>query len=90
MISQIPQNIYLQVNNSNIIPITFSKNLGIFFYLHSTSDTHTNKISSKVFSTIMNVNRIQENFSKKTRVTVVQSLVLSLTVVQSPNELWNK
>ncbi len=78
MTSQIPQNIHLQVDDSKIIPSTSLKNLGVYFDAHLTFDTHMSKISSKIFGTIMYINRIKDNFSKKTRITVVQSLVLSI------------
>ncbi len=78
MTSQIPQNIHLQVDDSNIIPSTSLNNLGVYFGSHLTFDTHINKISNKIFSTIMYINRIKENFSKKTRITVVQSFLLSI------------
>ncbi len=65
MTSQIPQNFNLQIDDSNINPSTSSKNLGVYFDTHLTFETHINKISSKIFSTIININRIKENFSKK-------------------------
>ncbi len=78
MTSQTPQNIHLQVDDSNIIPSTSLKNLGAYFDAHLTFDTHINKIRSKIFNTIIYINRIKENFSKTTRITLVQSLVLSI------------
>ncbi len=56
MTSQIPQNIHLQVDDSSIIPSTSLKNLGVYFDTNLNFDTHMNKISSKIFSTIMYVN----------------------------------
>ena len=41
-------------------------------------DIHTNKIISKALGTIMFINRVKENFNKETRITVIQSLVLSI------------
>ncbi len=57
MTSQIPQNIHLHVDDSNIIPSTSLKNLGVYFDVHLTFDTHINKISRKIFSIIMYINR---------------------------------
>ena len=78
MTSQIPQNIHLQVDNSTIVPSTSLKNLGVYFDTNLTFDTHISKISSKIFGTITYINRAKDNFSKQTRIMVVQSLVLSI------------
>ena len=43
-----------------------------------TFEQHVNKISDKIFGTILYINRIKDNFSKSARITVIQSLVLSI------------
>ncbi len=40
-------------------------------------EPHINEMSRKVFGILMYLNRIKDNFNKNTRITVVQSLVLS-------------
>ena len=41
-------------------------------------DVHVNQISKKVNGALMFFNRIKERFDRKTRILVVQSLVLSI------------
>ncbi len=53
------------------------KNLGIYFDAHMTFDTHVSYISRQVFGTIIYINRIKDNFSRKARITLIQSPVLS-------------
>ncbi len=43
-----------------------------------TFDAHVSYISRKVFYTIVYINRIKDNFSRKARLTLIQSLVLSI------------
>ena len=78
LISQIPPNTILQVDDTTIVPSSSLKNLGIYFDQYMTFETHVNKISGKIFSTILYINRIKDNFSKDARKTIIQSLVLSL------------
>ncbi len=78
LISQIPSNTTLQVDGATIVPSSSLKNLGIYFDQNMTFDSHVNKISGKIFSTIIYINRIKDNFSKSARKTVMQSLVLSI------------
>ncbi len=73
-ISQLPQNVRLQVDNSGILASTSLKNPGVDFDPHLTLETHINNIS-KIFNTIVYINRIKENFNRNTRIIVVQSLV---------------
>ncbi len=43
-----------------------------------TFDAHVSYISQKVFGTIVYINIIKSNFSRKARITLIQSLVLSI------------
>ncbi len=43
-----------------------------------TFESHFNKISRKMFSTIIYINTVKDNFSKSAGVVVIQSLVLSI------------
>ena len=76
--SQIPQNTCLRVGGTNIVPSSSLKNLGLCFDAHMTFDAHINHISRKVFSTIVYINRMKNNFNCNSRIIVVQSLVLSI------------
>ena len=76
LISQIPPNTILQVDDTTINPSSSLKNLGTYFDQYMTFETHVNKISGKIFSTILYINRIKDNFSKDARKTIIQSLVI--------------
>ncbi len=78
LISQIPPSTTFQVDGATIIPSSSLKSLGIYFDQCMIFETHVNKISSKIFITILYINRIKDNFSKNARITAIQSLVLSI------------
>ena len=78
LISQIPPNTCLQVDNTSIFPSSSLKNLGIYFDSHMTFNTHVSKISKKVFSTVLYINRSKDCFNRRARITLIQTLVLSI------------
>ncbi len=78
LISQMPPNTTLQVDGTTIVPNSSLKNLGIYFDQNMTFDSHVNKMSGKIFTTIIYINGIKDNLSKNARKTVMQSLVLSI------------
>ena len=78
LISQIPPNTSLQVDGTTLVPCCSLKNLGIYFDTHMTFDTHLSKIWGKIFSTIIFINRIKDNFNKSARITVIETLVLNI------------
>ena len=77
-LSQIPADTHMKVNGNQIVPSKYSKNLGIFFDSNMQFNKHIDEISRKIFGTIMYVNRLKDNFNKSSRITVIQSLVLSI------------
>ena len=78
LLSQIPHDTRIQVDGTNIVPSNSLKNLGIHFDNYMQFDTHISEMSKKIFGTIMYINRIKDNFNKSTRITVINSLVLSI------------
>ncbi len=52
---------------------------GIPFDQNMTFDSYVNKISPKIFNTILYVNRIKNNSSKSARITVMLTLVLRIS-----------
>ena len=78
LLSKIPPDTHLLVDGNTITPSTSLKNLGVHFDSHLLFDTHITEISKKVFGTIMYVNRLRDYFNKNTRVTVIESLVMSI------------
>lgn len=77
LVSRIPPNTSLRVV-ALPVPSSSLKNLGVYFDPCMTFESHVNKISRKIFSTIIYINRIKDNLSKSERVVVIQSLVLSI------------
>lgn len=60
------------------MPSSTLKNLGVHFDNHLLFDTHITQMSRKVYGTLMYINRIRDCFNKTTRISVMQSLVLSI------------
>ena len=78
LLSNIPDNLTINIDNNNL-PISKSvKILGIHFGKYMTFDTHIDQLNKKVIGVIMFINRIKDMFDKDTRVIVVKTLVLSL------------
>ncbi len=77
-IIQIPSDTSVKADGANIVTSTSVKNLGIHFDNFMQFDTHITHICKKSVGTIMYINRIKDNFNKKSRIMVLQSLVLSI------------
>ncbi len=78
LLSRIPSNTVIRVNDNLIQPSQYVKNLGLYFDQHMVFDKHISQISRKTYGTLMYVNRIKEVFSNDIRRTVIQTLVLSI------------
>lgn len=76
--SRIPPNTTIRFDDSTIIPNSEVKNLGVYFDTHLTFDAHINNITRKIFSTIIFIKRLKNNFNKMARITLIKSLVLSI------------
>ncbi len=76
--TQIPGDGSIKVDGANIVPSTSVKNLGIYFDNYLQFDTHITHICRKSVGTIMYINRIKDDFSKNARITILQSIVLSV------------
>ncbi len=76
--SVIPPDTHLMVDGNLITPSTSVKNLGIYFTDHLKFDKHITELIKKGLGILMSVNRIKDNFNKSARITVVQSLVMSI------------
>ncbi len=75
---QIPPNTGLRADGATLVPSSSLKDLGLYFGSHMTFDSHLTNISGKIFNTLLYINRIKDNFNKDSRITVIQSLVLSI------------
>lgn len=78
LVSQTPPNTCLQVADTKMLPSCSLKNLGVYFDSHITFNTHVNKMSKKIFSTILHINRSKDCFNRRAIITLVQTLVLSI------------
>ncbi len=75
--SRIPEDVVITFNGTNISPSTHVKNLGLYMDRYMSFETHVNEISKKVMGMLIYINRISSYLDKKSRIVVVQSLVLS-------------
>lgn len=76
----------MHLHGSTIQPSLNVKNLGVYFDRHMTFDIHISEISKKVTGVLMHISRIKDHFDKPSRITVVQSLVLS--IIKYCNVIW--
>ncbi len=78
MLSRIPGNTAIRVDDAVIQPSQHVRNLGLYFDQHLVFEKHISEVTRKIFGTLMCINRIVEVFSKEVRTTLIQSLVLSI------------
>lgn len=77
LLAHIPHNTTIRCAGSDIQPSTHAKNLGIYLDSYLTFEKHTSEIIKKAMGTLMFVNRNKDYFTKDTRITILQTLVLS-------------
>jgi len=77
-ISRIPEGVEIHFGDAIIKPSPYVKNLGIYMDQNLLFDIHVDEMSKKVYGILMFLNRIKDRFHNTIRITVVQSLVLSL------------
>ncbi len=68
----------IQACDAIIQPRDYAKNLEMYFDKHMLFEKHIQEISKKTFGIFMYINRIEDLFIWKTRISIVQTLVLSL------------
>ena len=78
LLSQIPADIRIYFEETAIVPSQKVKNLGIYMDQYLLYDEHLNHISRKVNGILIAINRIKDRLDKASRVTIVQSLSLSI------------
>ena len=78
LIARIPDNTTINYDSNAIIPSKHAKNLGVIFDCHMCFDVHVDELYKRVMGILIYVNRIKDNFEKSTRITIVESLILSL------------
>ncbi len=78
LLSQLPNNITIRCADSDIQPSSHAKNLGIYLDSYMTFDKHISETIKKAMGTLMYINRNKDHFDKETRITILQTLVLSI------------
>ena len=78
LLARIPPDTTINYDNHIITPIKHAKNLGVHFDCFMSFDVHIDELSRKVMGLLIYLNRIKDKFDKTTRITVIESLVLSL------------
>lgn len=78
LLSKIPPDTHMLVDGNIITPSRSLKNLGVHFDSYLVFDIHITEIIKKIYGIIIYVNKLRDYFNKNTRITVVQSLVLSV------------
>lgn len=71
LLSHIPQDSKIIVDDNPIIPCKTLKNLGIFFDNVTKFDTYINEMNKTIYETLMYINRMRENLYKSTRIAVI-------------------
>ena len=79
LLCHIPPNTTVNFNGNIIYPSKHVKNLGVYFDRHMLFDEHISELNKKVMGILMFASRISDKLDKKSRVMVIQAIVLSLT-----------
>ena len=78
LLCHIPPNTTVNFNGNIIYPSKHVKNLGVYFDRHMLFDVHISELNKKVMGILMFASRISDKLDKKSRVMVIQAIVLSL------------
>ena len=78
LLSHIPPNTTVNFNGNVIYPSKYVKNLGVYFDPYMLFDVHINELNKKVMGILMFVSRMSDRLDKKSRIMVIQAIVLSL------------
>ena len=78
LLANIPPDTTIKCNGDIIYPSKHVKNLGLYIDRYMLFDVHINELNRKVMGIVMYISRISHNFDKKTRIIIIQALVLSL------------
>ncbi len=85
LLSQVPPDVKIEVDG-NFTPCKFVKTLGIHLDSFMLFDNYITEMSKKIYGIIMYINRDRDNFSKNSRIAVIQSLALS--VISCGIKVW--
>ncbi len=77
LLTQLPNISTIRCADSDIQPSTQAKNLGIYLDSYMMFDRHINETIKKAMGTLMYTDRNKDHLHKETRITILQTLVLS-------------
>ena len=78
LLSQIPENIRINFEGTDITPSQKVKHLGVYIDQYLLFDDHISHISQKVNGILIALNRIKNRLDKTSRINIVQSLSISI------------
>ncbi len=79
ILSKLPVNTTISIDNELIIPSSHLKNLGLYLDKNMLFDKHVSEITKKVIGTLMFININSSALDKSSRIIIVQTLALSTT-----------
>jgi len=85
-IAKIPVNTTIIFEDSYIRPRTFVKNLGVHIDRFMTFENHVDNIHRKVMGTLIYLSHIKNRIPAETRISVIQTLVLS--IINYCSNIW--
>lgn len=71
ILSRIPDNVRIHIDNTNISTKKSLKKLGIYFDNHIQFDNYIKEISRKVYGALIFINRIKDELNLNARITVI-------------------
>ncbi len=78
LLAHVPNNTIIRCADSDIQSSMNAKNLSVYQDTYMTFDKHISEIIKKAMGTLMFINKNKDYFDKATRVTILQTLVLSV------------
>ena len=86
LLSQVPADIRIHFDETDIIPSKKVKNLGVYIDQYLLFDDHISHITRKVNGILIALNRIKDRLDKTSRVTIVVSL--SMSIINYCMKVW--
>ncbi len=78
LLTPLPQNTDIKLDDEIIISTSYVKNLGVYFDRYMLFDRHVNEVTRKAVGTLMYINRVSPSIDKPSRIILVQTLLLSI------------
>ncbi len=78
LLTRLPLNTDIKLDDEIIIPTSYVKNLGVYFDRYMLFDRYVNEVTRKAVGTLMYINRVSPSLDKPSRIILVQTLALSI------------